>query len=256
MKSFIYKRVDEWVYRVCILWLFTTHQQRKIVWTPLFWPRSYIHWCIIIIYIIIYYFITQFLYQAIVLREPQRDPSNHRLHENGIWYIWHCTRTRNHNLFRHKQAPVPLGHCDGLIIINIIIILPLSIWVYNIPLFRSFLVNLSSFSLFILILYSAYFVFSCYFHQCFIIFMCSSKEGSDHEEEFYYSEMEVTLDATLVDVCTSSSPPSQSTCQPNLSSPLVQPPPVDHDYQRKVGIGKIHFCLYFSYFSNTNAKSS
>ena len=26
-----------WVYHVCLLWLFTNHQRRKIVWTPLFW---------------------------------------------------------------------------------------------------------------------------------------------------------------------------------------------------------------------------
>ena len=34
------------------------------------------------------------------------------------FYIWHCTRTPNRNLFHHKRAQIPLGHIDGYSIVE------------------------------------------------------------------------------------------------------------------------------------------
>ena len=32
-----------------------------------------------------------------------------------IYLFWHCARARTHNLFHNKHTPVPLGHSDGLL---------------------------------------------------------------------------------------------------------------------------------------------
>lgn len=57
--------------------------------------------------------------------------------------------------------------------------------------------------------------------------------ASDHEEDFYFTEVEVTLDTvmqTFADMHTSS--PSYQTVHPSTQFRL----PPDHDYQRKVFI--------------------
>lgn len=59
-------------------------------------------------------------------------------------------------------------------------------------------------------------------------------DDSDHEEEFYYTEVEVTLDTvmqTFADMNTCSSPSAQTVPQ---STQFRLPP--DHDYQRKVRV--------------------
>ena len=53
-----------------------------------------------------------FCIKPYVPREPWRDPSNRRLYEHGIWYIFDTARNRTRNLFRPKYKPIPLGHSD------------------------------------------------------------------------------------------------------------------------------------------------
>src|SRR6218665_1509907 len=66
-------------------------------------------------------------------------------------------------------------------------------------------------------------------------------DDSDHEEEFYYTEVEVTLDTvmqTFADMNTCSSPSAQTVQQ---STQFRLPP--DHDYQRKV---RVEECLHLA----------
>ena len=57
-------------------------------------------------------FLTQFLcVKPYVPREPQRDPSNRRLCEHGI-YIWHCQESNSQPVLSQAE-PIPLGHSDG-----------------------------------------------------------------------------------------------------------------------------------------------
>ena len=45
------------------------------------------------------FFQQTFCIEHVVLREPRRNQSNHRLHENRIWYSSDSARTWSHNLF-------------------------------------------------------------------------------------------------------------------------------------------------------------
>ena len=64
-------------------------------------------------------FLTQFFcIKPYVPREPQRNQSNYRLYEHGIWYISDTARYRTRNLFHPKCALIPLGHSDGRTLIK------------------------------------------------------------------------------------------------------------------------------------------
>ena len=39
--------------------------------------------------------------------EPRRDPSNRRLYEHGIWYLFDTARNPTRNLLRPKCVPIP-----------------------------------------------------------------------------------------------------------------------------------------------------
>ena len=61
------------------------------------------------------FFKHNFCVKPYVPREPRRDPSNHKLYEHGIWYIFDTARNRTRNLFRPKCGSIPLGHSDGFV---------------------------------------------------------------------------------------------------------------------------------------------
>ena len=64
---------------------------------------------------------TTFCIKQYLPREFWRDPSNHRLYERGIWYIYisDTTRTRTSNMFRHKHVWIYSGyHSDGYLIVE------------------------------------------------------------------------------------------------------------------------------------------
>ena len=91
-------------------------------------------------------------------------------------------------------------------------------------------------------------------HECFrprsYDAEADDEDLSDHEEEFYYTEVEVTVDTmtqTFADMYTSSPPASGSgpafspTRIPQASSPVTASPAFlpDHDYQKKVWHSKL-----------------
>lgn len=103
----------------------------------------------------------------------------------------------------------------------------------------------------------------------------SRSDESDHEEEFYYTEIEDSEDEETVTTSQANTSTSYLP-QPSFSLPngqmLVAPTALDHDYQRKVRILKIamlfqqlsifvrstlfwHLIL-FSYFLNNFLKAS
>ncbi|XP_064652997.1 zinc finger protein 395-like isoform X2 [Lineus longissimus] len=66
--------------------------------------------------------------------------------------------------------------------------------------------------------------------------MADSEDLSDHEEEFYYTEIEVSVDSvadTLANMNTSSSPQATNTNAEMFAAAMARPPVSDHDYQKK-----------------------
>ncbi len=73
----------------------------------------------------------------------------------------------------------------------------------------------------------------------------SRSDESDHEEEFYYTEIEDSEDEETV---TTSQIKTETSFQPQSFSltngqMLVAPTALDHDYQRKVRISRIGECI-------------
>lgn len=73
--------------------------------------------------------------------------------------------------------------------------------------------------------------YSCDVCACFCRMKDDSSDLSDHEEEFYYTEIEVNVEnvtKTFSDMSTSS--------PPTASFEHLKMPITDHDYQRKVSL--------------------
>ena len=65
-------------------------------------------------------FSTQFLCQAICTQEPRIGGTQVIVGSMSMGYISDTARNRTHNLFRPKREPMPLGHNDGRMLMEIL----------------------------------------------------------------------------------------------------------------------------------------